>query len=243
MRHAARRHPLFPAFAGVWLAVAGWGVGQTAPPADGIQDETRALSAEIHRQLAEELKQFGQDLKCDAWIRATSFSAAGVPLRRQAQLIRREWSGTRPAVLMAYDRASNGSALSFAPDFWERYPAAVLVEIMQDTRRILLDPKLTLDERIAVATRTWIDRLRVLETVRLKQSLWIQRGEKRFALMMPALLVGGAVIVALLGFISRRRSARADRRFLFPEVQVGMRFGAAYGGGVTAEIKTNAGAH
>jgi len=222
--------------------MAGWVLAQTPPPADGILDETRALTPEIHRQLAEELKQFGLDLKCEAWITASSFSPAGTTLRRQAQITRREWSGTRPAVLMAYDRASNGSALSFAPDFWERYPAAELVEIMQETRRILLDAKLTLEERLALATRSWIDRLRAMETVRLRQSLWMQRSEKKFALTMPVLLAGGAVITALLGFISRRRSARAGRRFLFPDVQVGMRFGAAYGGGVTAEIKTNAGA-
>ncbi|MDB6007501.1 MAG: hypothetical protein JWR15_4488 [Prosthecobacter sp.] len=230
---------LFLVFAGVWLAVTGGGLAQTAPPADGILDDTRALTPETHRQLAEELKQFGRDLKCDAWIKATSFTSAGASLRRQAQVTRREWSGTRPAVLMAYDRATNGSALSFAPEIWERYPAAELVETMQDTRRIMLDTKLTLDERLAMATRLWIDRLRAMEAVRLKQSLWLQRSEKKFALTMPALLAGGAVIAALLGFISRRRSAREGRRFLFPDVQVGMRFGAAYGGGVTAEIKTN----
>ena len=241
--HRLHQHLFFPVFAGVWLAVAGWGgPAHAAPPADGIQDETRALTAEMHRQLAEELSRFRQDLKCDAWIKATSFMPAGLTVRREAQTTRREWSGTRPAVLMAYDRASNSNAMSFAPVFWERYPAADLVEIMQDTRRILSDTKLTLDERLALATRAWIDRLRTMESVRLKQSLWIQRGEKSFAFAVPAVLAGGALIAALFGFVSRRRSARAGLRFLFPEVQVGMRFGAAYGGGVTAEIKTNAGA-
>jgi len=236
------RRLLFPAFAGVWLAVAGWGLAQAAPPADGIQDETRALTPETHRQLAAELEQFRQDLKCDAWIKATSFMAAGTTLRRQAQVTRREWSAAKPAVLMAYDRATNSSAVSFAPVFWERYPAAELVEIMQETRRILIDTKLSLDERLALATRAWIDRLRAMESVRLRQSLWIQRREKPFALAVPAMLAAGALVAALFGIVSRRRSARADLRFLFPEVQVGMRFGAAYGGGVTAEIKTNAGA-
>ncbi|OYW77902.1 MAG: hypothetical protein B7Z37_02050 [Verrucomicrobia bacterium 12-59-8] len=241
MHNALRRHQclLFPAFAGVWLATAGWVLAQTAPPADGIQDETRALTPETHRLLAGELSRFRQDLKCDAWIQATSFLPAEVTVRRQAQTTRREWSGLRPAVLMVYDRASNSSAMSFAPFFWERFSAADLVEIMQETRRILADTKLTLDERVALATRAWIDRLRAMESVRLRQSLWIQRGEKQFAIAVPAVLAGGALFAAMLGFISRRRSARAGHRFLFPEVQVGMRFGAAYGGGVTAEIKTN----
>ncbi|WP_395750610.1 hypothetical protein [Prosthecobacter sp.] len=235
---------LLPAYAGIWLALlAGDALAQAAPPPDdGIWDDTRALAPETRKQLAEELKKFRLDLKCDAWITASSFTPAGMTLRRQAQITRREWSGTKPAVLMAYDRASKSSAISFAPEFWERYPSAELVEIMQETRRILLDPKLTLDERMAVATRSWIDRLRDLERVRLKQSLWLQRGEKKFALTVPAMLAGGAVFAALLGFISRRRYASAGRRFFFPEVQVGMRFGAPHGGGVTAEIKTKAGA-
>ncbi len=236
--HPFRKRLLFPALAG-WLIMAGWGIAQTTPPTDGILDETRALSAETRRQIAIELQSFRKDLKCDAWITASSFTPAGVTIRRQAQITRHEWSGARPAMLMAYDRASNTSAMSFAPEFWERYPSAELVEIMQETRRIFTDAKLTLDERLALATRSWIDRLRVMESVRLKQSLWIQRGEKRFALIIVTVLAGAAAIAAVLGFASRRRSARAGRRFRFPEVHVGMRFGAAYGGGVTAEIKTN----
>ncbi|MDI1312623.1 hypothetical protein [Prosthecobacter sp.] len=237
-----KRSLLFPVYAGTWLAVAGWCLAETAPPADGILDDTRAFTAETHRALATELKLLSQDLKCAVWINATSFMPAGITVRRQAQITRREWSGTQPAVLMAYDRASNSSAMSFAPYFWERYPAADLVEIMQETRRIQADSKLSLDERLALATRAWIDRLRSMESVQLQQSLWLQRGEKRFALAVPALLAGGAFVAALLGFVSRRRSARAGRHFLFPEVQVGLRFGAACGGGVTSEIKTNSGA-
>lgn len=232
-----------PVWAGIWLiGTAGGNLLAAPPPADGIADETRALTEETHRQLAHELTLFRQDLKCEAWITASSFSPAGMTVRRQAQATRREWSEERPAVLMAYDRATNSSAMSFAPEFWERYPTAELVELMQDTRRMLTDTKLTLDERLAVATRHWIDRLRVMESVRLKQSLWIQRGEKRFALALVIALAGSAVIAAILGLASRARDKRTGRRFRFPEVHVGMRFGAAYGGGVTAEIKAHANA-
>lgn len=218
----------------------GWGA--TPPPADGIRDETRALTKTLHQQLAEELKSFREDLKCDAWITAFSFAPAGSTVRRQAQMVRTEWSGQRPAVLMAYDRSTNSSAMSFAPAFWDRYPAAELVEIMQDTRRTLTDTKLTLDERLALATRQWIDRLRVMESIRLKQTLWLPPGEKRQALILAVSLAAASVLGAILGFASRLRDARVGRRFRFPEVHVGMRFGAPYGGGVTAEIKAHANA-
>ena len=224
------------------LHAAGGMVLAVPPPADGIADETRALTAETHHQLARELRLFREDLKCDAWLTASSFTASGVTLRRQAQSNRSEWSKNRPAVLMAYDRATNSSAMSFAPGLWERYPSAELVELMQDVRRMLTDTKLTLDERLAVATRHWIDRLRVMESVRLKQSLWIQRGEKRLALALVIALAGASLLAALLGLASRARDRHVGRRFRFPDVQVGMRFGAAYGGGVTAEIKAHANA-
>jgi hypothetical protein len=81
------------------------------PPEDGIADETRALSGETHHQLAHELKLFREDLKCGAWITASSFMANGTTLRRQTQVTRSEWSGQRPAVLMAYDRASRRQVL------------------------------------------------------------------------------------------------------------------------------------
>lgn len=235
---------VIPVLAWACLAAAAWSSAQTPPPpADGILDETRALSSETRLQLAGELQQFRQDLKYDGWVRTCSFMPTGITVRRQAQMTRRGWSSTQPAVLMLYDRATGGSAVSFAPVLWERYPATDLVYIMQETRRILADSKLNLDERLAVATRTWIDRMRTMESVRLQQTLWLQRHEKPLGLAMPALLAGGAVVAALMGYVSRRRSAAVDSRFLLPEVQVGTRFGAAFGGGVTAEVKTSAGAH
>ncbi len=209
---------------------------------DGIADETRALPPETRHQLVLELDRFRKDLKSEAWILATSFTAPGLTIRRQAQETRRQWSGEHLSLLMAYDRSSNSTSISFSPEFWERYPSAELVEIMQDTRRTLLDTKLTLDERLVVATRHWIDRLRVMESVRLRQTLLFQRGEKRFSLGMVITLAGGVLITALLGLFSRVYGAHAGRRFHLPEAHVGMRFGAPHGGGVTAEIKAHASA-
>lgn len=210
----------------------------SAPPADGILDETRALSTETHRQLAAELRQFREDLRCDAWITATSFVPAEITLRRQAQITRREWSGERPAVLMAYDRATNSGAMSFAPELWARHSSAELIEIMQESRRTLGNTALTLDERLALATRSWIDRLRRMESARLRHTLPLQNDEKLLARAVIAVLAGGGVVLALFGLASRRRSASSKCRFEFPEVHVDMRLGAPYGGGVSAEITT-----
>lgn len=233
--------PLPALAAGVWLLLAGIVGAQGVPPPDGILDETRALTAESHRLLAEELGQFRAGMKCEAWITAASFMPAGVSVRRHAQATRRAWGGERPAVLMAYDRATNGGGLSFSPWFWQRYSAAELVEVMQETSRMLVDDTLTLDERMVAATRLWMDRLRAMESVRLRQSLIIQQDEKRLALLAAAVLGGLACVAAVLGLWARRRHASAEHRFHFPAVQVAMRFGAPYGGGVVAEFKPGPG--
>lgn len=221
--------------------MAGAGARAQGPaPADGILDETRALSAASRQQLAEALRQFRTDLKCEAWVTASSFMPAGASARQQARTARRAWSGERAAVLMAYDRATNSGGLSFSPDLWQRYPAAELVETMQDARRLLSDQTLALDERLMLAAHGWMGRLRALETVRLQQSLLIQRDEKRLALIVAGLLGAFACVAAVLGLLARRRDASAAQHFHFPEVQVSQRFGAPYGGGVTAELKPGA---
>ncbi len=222
----------------VWLLVTGMASAQIPPaPADGILDETRALTEAAHRQIAEDIRLFRDNLKCDVWLTATSFLPTGTTVRRHAQITRQGWSGDRPAVLMAYDRATNSSGMSFSSSFWQHYPSAELFELMQEARRILNDETLTLDERLVQSTRSWMERLRVLESVRLKQSLLIQRDEKKLALVSASTLGGLALLAALLGLVSRRSGARAEHRFHFPDLQVGTRFGAPYGGGVVVEVK------
>ena len=235
--HSKLRPTAATVVGGVILLLSGLSHG-SAPPADGILDETRALSTETHRQLAAELKQFRADLRCDAWMTAVSFVPAEITLRKQAQITRREWSGERPAVLMAYDRATNSGAMSFAPELWARHSSAELIEIMQESRRTLGNTALTLDERLALATRSWIDRLRQMESARLRHTLPLQNDEKLLARAVIPMLAGGAVVLALFGLASRRRSTSSECRFEFPEVHVDMRLGAPYGGGVSAEITT-----
>lgn len=224
----------------LWLLLAGFSQTQAqtaAPPADGILDETRALTPDTHRQLAEDLRLFREDLKCEAYLTASSFLPAGTSVRRHAQMTRRSWDGGRPAVLMTYDRASNSSGISFSPALWQRYPAAELVDLMQEAGRHFSNGTLTLEERILAATRSWMERLRGMERARLKQSLLLQRDEKRLAVVAASALGGLAFLGAVFGFISRRRDTDEGHRFYFPDVQVGMRLGAPYGGGVTAELK------
>jgi phage tail protein X len=177
-------------------------------------------------------------LKCDVWLTATSFSTGGLTPRRQAQATRIRWSGDKPALLLAYDRATNAMAFSFSPDLWARYPATSLATVGLEANRAIADTKLTLEERLTTILHQVAKRLRELETVRLKQSVWFPKEERLSTMLLIGVLVGGALLAAILGMISRARSHASGEQLLLPDVTVSTRFGAPFGGGLIAEIRT-----
>ncbi|MFN7562454.1 MAG: hypothetical protein ACK5TH_11795 [Prosthecobacter sp.] len=226
---------------GIWalLATAASAAIETVPaPADGIYDDTRALSDTSRQALAQEIRALATDLKCDVWLTATSFSTGGLTPRRQAQATRIRWSGDKPAILLAYDRATNVMAFSFSPDLWARYPATSLATTGLEANRTIANTQLTLEERLTTIVHQFAKQLRELETVRLKQSVWFPKEERSSTLVLVGLLIGGAILAALLGLISRARSHSSGEQLLFPDVTVSTRFGAPFGGGHIAEVRT-----
>ena len=207
-------------------------------PADGIYDDTRALSDASRQTLAQEIRSLATDLKCDVWLTATSFSTGGLTPRRQAQATRIRWSGDKAAILLGYDRAANAIAFSLSPDLWNRYPASSLATLGLEANRTIANTQLTLEERLTTIVHQVAKQLRELETVRLKQSVWFPKEERRSTLLLVAVLLGGAFLAAVLGLISRSRSHTSGEQLSFPDVTVSTRFGAPFGGGLIAEIRT-----
>lgn len=232
---------------GLWRVVGGLALLATTAsaaiesvpaPADGIYDDTRGLTDASRQALAQEIRSLATDLKCDVWLTATSFSTGGLTPRRQAQATRIRWSGDKPAILLGYDRATNVIAFSFSPDVWGRYPAATLATLGLEANRTIADTKLTLEERLTTTLHQFAKRMRELEAVRLKQSVWFPKEERYSTMLLIAALVGGAMLAAILGMISRARSHFSGEQLLFPDVTVSTRFGAPFGGGLIAEIRT-----
>jgi len=147
-------------------------------------------------------------------------------------------TGDKPAILLAYDRATNVMAFSFSPDLWARYPATSLATTGLEANRTIANTQLTLEERLTNIVHQFAKQLRELETVRLKQSVWFPKEERSSTLVLVGLLIGGAILAALLGLISRARSHSSGEQLLFPDVTVSTRFGAPFGGGHIAEVRT-----
>lgn len=228
-------------FTGALLLVQEFGAFALEPPPTGLLDDTHALSDPAHHDIAAEIEALRADIKADVWVTATSFPPSGVTPRHQARNTRRQWSGESAALLIGYDRASNSISLSFSPGLWERYPSSTLVELMRDSGRTITDTKLTLEERLVLIVHHAAKQLLQLETVRIQHQRWFQSDEKRFALILAAVLVGTTLLAAIFGAASRQRGTSSSQQHYFPDVVVGCRLGAPFGGGLIAEGSPSSG--
>jgi hypothetical protein len=203
------------------------------PPADGIQDETHALSAESHLKIAAEIAAFRRDLGYDVWLTAQTFIEAGKGLRVHAREVRQTWSGHSNAALLAYDRAEDNLSISFSPGLWDLYPSAQLIHLLQQGGLLMADKKKPPEQRLREAMYDLLRGLRTLEKERLKAGRPLTPDHGRLAMAFGLSLLGGAGILLLLGVLVRRWDVRSAWQSYFPTVRVPTRLGAPCGGGVT----------
>ena len=213
-------------------------LSDSPPPADRVFDDTRALEAPSRQIIADELAELATNLKCDLWFTAVTFPADNLTLRQQSHFTRERWSPDRPAILLAYSRSDNAVSFSFSPVFWDIYPTASLVEVTREATARIQDNKLPLDERLVLAVQQFSQKIRELETARILQTQRFAPEEKQSLVTLAALLLGAAFVAALVGILSRRGDHAAEKEMHLPEITVGLRLGAPFGGGHIAEIRT-----
>lgn len=213
-------------------------LSDSPPPADRVFDDTRALEAPSRQIIAAELAELATNLKCDLWFTAVTFPADNLTLRQQSHFTRERWSPDRPAILLAYSRSDNAVSFSFSPVFWDIYPTASLVEVTREATARIQENKLPLDERLVLAVQQFSQKIRELETARILQTQRFAPEEKQSLVTLAALLLGAAFVAALVGLLSRRGDHAAEKEMHLPEITVGLRLGAPFGGGHIAEIRT-----
>ncbi|MEQ1749741.1 MAG: hypothetical protein ABL974_09990 [Prosthecobacter sp.] len=204
-----------------------------AQPADGIRDDTHALSDSSRRLLADEMAVLKKDLGCDVWLSASTFLGAGQTLRNQAREIRQAWSGDADAVLLAYDRATDALSLSFSPVIWKRYPTARLIQLIQKSGRLMTDKTKQPEQRLLESMRGMMSGFRKLERERITSEQTINNEHRRLAMTFSLSLLVGALVLAVLGVLARRRDIHAAWQTHLPMIEVPARLGAPCGGGVT----------
>ena len=83
------------------------------PPANGIADDTHALSDSSRSLLVAEMSAVRKDLGIAVWLSAGTFLESGQTLKNQARELRQAWSGGADAGLLPYDRAHDAESGSF----------------------------------------------------------------------------------------------------------------------------------
>lgn len=212
-----------------------WAQDLPPAPAQGLRDDTRALSEETRSALSREISACRQDLNLDLWFTASTFLDSGQTIREEARDLRQFWSPQREAVILAYDRASDTQALSLSPGLWERYPSAQILSLLQKSTVSMSDKNLSLENRVATTLRMLIQELRSLEKQRHQSEISLSPEAKRLAKLLALTFGLAAILLGGIGIANRRQELLSAWQSFFPDVQVGTRFGALHGGGVMVE--------
>lgn len=219
----------------LWLMAVSCACAQSLPPApaDGVFDDTRALSQESHQLLAEEIRAFRETHGMDAWFAAITYIRDGQTMRSEARLLRQAWSGPRPALLMLYDRSRNQEIVSFAPWLWDVLPTADLFHAREQVHNLMADTTKPPEQRLRESMRTLIRTVGMSHINELRTNQLFTQDYKHMLRWAAIILVSGAVFAGMAGILARRRDQRAARVSFMPAIQVPPRLGAAHGGGTS----------
>jgi hypothetical protein len=199
--------------------------------ADYVDDTTRALSVSARTALQQELAAFHAETGVLLAIKADSYLDSGVTLRTAARRARQAVCPSGPVALIMIERGKNGFVISHSPELWQRYPLADLVELLRETQREASIQGSEVEKKLVATSRLWMSHIRALEQAR-------QRGLPMVKSQEKPLLLSFFIALAVLGWGCLHASARAHRRsdlqnqrYPLPEVVVGQRLGAPFGGG------------
>lgn len=203
-------------------------------PADGVYDDTHALSEPSRVVLTREIQQVGPALGVRFWLRADTFLGDGQTIKALARETRLQWSGEADAVLMAYERSKDALHLSISPGLWQRYPSARLAQLSQQCGLIMNDRSKTVESRLRDAMLVILRSFAQLEKDRLRSAAILGPAHQTLAMTFAIGLLVAGLLALVLGGIVRRRDVKAAWQSYFPSVQVAVRLGANCGGSVRA---------
>ena len=224
---------LLPMLSLCWVASA-WAQELPPAPADGVLDDTRALSQPVHEALARELSAFRQKTGIEAWFVATTFLPEGQTLRSHSRLLRQAWSQERAAVLFLYDRSKGQEMVSLAPPLWQVLPTAGLISARDQAHEKMLEAGKSPEQRLQSSMSVLLQSLLRLHLDQQRASQTPTRDDLRLLRWLLGFLVAGGLIGGIAGRFSRRRHHWRTHDVHLPRIQVPTRLGAPHGGGTSA---------
>ncbi len=207
-------------------------------PADGILDDTHALSQEAHQKLADQIAHFRRDLGYDVWLMTSTFLDSGKTVRSYSRDMRKAWSGSNDAIFLVYDRGTDRSAISLSPSIWNRYSASALTSLMLTGGVIMSDSTRTPEQRLTDFMGKLLHGMRSIQKQQVKMDQSFTFDHRRLAIAFATVSALGGLILFMLGVRSRRQDVQNALQSNLPQIEAGTRLGAPFGGGV-AVVWTN----
>ncbi len=197
-----------------------------------VDDTTRALDPAQTAALQRDLQAFSEETGLRLHVKAIPYVDPGMTMRAATRLARREFGRQGPVALILVERGRNGLGISHSPELWQRYPLARMIETLRSTlAKASASPAGSIDAKLLSATGQWMAEIRRLEQERRNAARLLQEPERPVLWTFLALLGAGGLATLLLTARSRTRAAANTQRYEFPEMLVGQRLGAPYGGG------------
>ena len=211
------------------IALACWDAALAVPTY--VDDTTRALSQTAKAELEGELAAFHSETGVRLTVKAISYLESSLTLRTAAREARLATSGTGPVAIIMIDRGKNGLGISHSPELWQRYPLADMVEVLRGALLAASSREQEVEAKLLATSRQWMADVRVLETRRKSALPVVQTREGPLVVSFVTLLALMGLGGRYFGAKQRIRRIKQSERYHLPEVVVGQRLGAPFGGG------------
>ncbi|WP_009959250.1 TPM domain-containing protein [Verrucomicrobium spinosum] len=220
------------------LAVPSHAAEEAIPPRppSNIHDDARLFNPEQTAKLTALLASTQQQTGVRITV-ATFTYTSGITVSQRAQRLATAWLDKEPGLVFAFDRGSSQPAIAVSAGLWNTYPADDITIMVLRNSTVFTQGNPIPDERMVAAIETSAQQIASLETIRRQRLKVFTKNDRQLATVV-------IVVLALLGCASlwfsrriRHKRAVQEETYLFPNVHVGLRLGAPFGGGTAAEVK------
>jgi hypothetical protein len=209
-------------------------------PYDYIVDDARVLTPTSREALTAKLMEMGKRHKVHIYV-VTAIYITGMNARQRAEMLAQAWL-QRPAQfggVIVFDqgaKAEDAFGVAGSEDGSGALTRLDLLQILKNSLHATNSTKGSTSDKLVAGAESMLLRFR-----ELKPNLDAIRWNSPRQWTLISLVVGAmALCLGLLAIIKRLEKARDEKnreRYLFPEIDVGIRYGAPHGGGIMSTLE------
>ncbi len=205
-------------------------------PVDGIRDDAHILSERAQQTMVTEMKAFTERTGLRIFLDTNTFLESSTNARIRAKQLLTAWSGEKAGVLVCMDRTSQEPpGIQVSDQVWKRSSEPEVLAAIDEASVILSGPKV---DEVAVVTglRSLMEKLVKLDQLAgARTKIWRPSDKLLAGGFLACVLIGGLITLLVSKRLKRTEGELATQHY-FPDVSVGQRFGAPFGGGVIVEV-------